>query len=203
VRGGNITAPNDNTPTTTSQPPPPPTIFTPTTPSTPQPPPPQNNNTTSNDNTNGYQRMLFAPKPLWLPAVGSATIFTPSTPPPPPKRTRVLSDFQHDGSGNITAPNYNTPQPPTMNPDRTNKIRQAAQQIFSGSGDYRSVCIRMGLNLDTKGKYLESVGADYKQIQKTVRKLRRQATNRMIGKSKRGRYQQVLPCYATHVTVIC
>ena len=68
----------------------------------------------------------------------------------------------------ITTPTLSTPE----NIVTPELIRKAAMRIHAGNG-YKQVCVEMGINLDSAGKYIGSKGGDYKRIQTAVRKLKR------------------------------
>jgi len=68
----------------------------------------------------------------------------------------------------ITTPTLSTPE----NIVTPELIRKAAMRIHAGNG-YKKVCVEMGINLDSAGKYIGSKGGDYKRIQTAVRKLKR------------------------------
>ena len=51
-------------------------------------------------------------------------------------------------------------------------IFQAATQIHDGKKSYKAVCLQMGINLDSNGKYLDCTGKEYLRVSRAVRALR-------------------------------
>ena len=82
-------------------------------------------------------------------------------------------------------------------------IKQAAAKIMSSGDGCKSVCLEMGVNLDSHGKYIGPQGADYKSLQTALRTLRRQAVNKILGNKKGSRQQKVVRVYMLCVACAC
>ena len=65
------------------------------------------------------------------------------------------------------------------------KLSQAAERIVATGESYKSVCVSMGINLDTDGKFMGSRGADYQALKTVVRTVTRRTSKQGINQLQR------------------